>query len=102
MRCLIHIGVHKTGSTAFQITMSRFRWQFGEAGLLYPAASFTDYDKFVCHHGVASELIGQQLDSIPAEYSGPDIDELRRVIDKRKPSYIVLSSEEFSKPFAAR
>ncbi len=102
MHCLIHIGVHKTGSTAFQIAMSRFRWQLGELGLLYPAEPFLEFDKFVCHHGLAGKVIGQPLDQVPAEYIGPNIEQLEQAIDESNPNYIVLSSEEFSTPFAGR
>src|ERR1700748_1157963 len=102
MHCLVHIGVHKTGSTSFQLAMSRFRWQFSEIGLLYPAQPWLDFDKFVCHHGLAAQVTGRRLDWIPAEYMGPTLEELELAIDDHRPNYIVLSSEEFSQSFARR
>jgi hypothetical protein len=102
MHCLIHIGVHKTGSTAFQLAMSRSRWQLREIGLLYPAKPYLQFDKFVCHHGLAERMVGQQFDGIYDEYTGLSAEELEQAIEDGKPHYIVLSSEVFSIPFAGR
>ena len=36
MKALVHIGLHKTGTTSIQKTFRRFRLKLSENGFLYP------------------------------------------------------------------
>jgi hypothetical protein len=102
MHCVLHIGLHKTGSTSVQLTLSRAREHLDKIGLLYPAKPQQDYSKFVSHHGLAAQISGYDPGGIPAEYMGPTLSELTKQIDARRPEYLILSSETFSTPFEGR
>jgi hypothetical protein len=95
-KCVLHIGVHRTGTTSYQLTMSRARASLLAAGILYPAEPGAPLDKFIAHHGLAGQLTGDPLTTTPAEYRGPTLAQLEAEIDATKPSYLVLSSEAFS------
>lgn len=98
-KCLIHIGVHKTGSTSFQLSLSRVRQQLSDVGVLYPAQPDLLFDKFVAHHRIAATLTGQDFSSEAVEY-GPSLSELESAIRETEHDQLILSSESFSMPFS--
>lgn len=96
MHSVIHIGMHKAGSTSIQLALSRGRARLGAQGILYPAQSNLGPEKFVCHHRLASQLNGFGTFYIDDELLGPNLSQLRQAIDETNPAYLVLSSEVFS------
>ncbi|SDY40074.1 hypothetical protein [Nitrosomonas sp. Nm33] len=81
----LHIGTHKTGTTALQHYLSHNRDVLETTGWLYPRSGCPGGANYG-HHDVASSFLGH------GEF---DIDVLREEIDRSKCSRIILSSEEF-------
>jgi hypothetical protein len=96
MNCIIHIGLHKTGSTSVQLSLSRAREKLARFGILYPAISDTKHDEFVCHHQLASDFNGVNISQIERGLCGPNLENLMETVDLTAPNFLVLSSEAFS------
>jgi hypothetical protein len=87
-KCFLHIGTHKTGTTAIQMQLNNNRTQLAEHGFLYPKAGIAS--PFAGHHNIAWELRGDRR-------FRPDlgvIDDLFSEIDKSDHN-VILSSEDF-------
>jgi hypothetical protein len=87
-RCFVHVGLHKTGSTAIQRLLSRAGPQLTGRGLFYPSAG--RFKEFTGHHNIAWEVThdrryDRKLGSI-AEL-------LAEIVDV--PQDVILSSEDF-------
>lgn len=97
MKYIIHIGTHKTGSTALQNFLFKNRNKLIEKGVLYPIAGSKDH----AHHNIA--WLARSGDS-------KKLDEIFSSIDAEAESTgaesVVLSSEEFefirARPLIAR
>ncbi|MDV6344296.1 hypothetical protein [Nitrosomonas sp. Is37] len=82
----LHIGTHKTGTTALQHYLSHNRDVLETTGWLYPRSGCPQRGVNYGHHDVAWSFLGR------GEF---DIGVLREEIDRSKCSKIILSSEEF-------
>jgi hypothetical protein len=88
-KCYLHVGRHKTGTSAIQAILYRQRERLNERGYLYPqSGSLTE---FFGHHNIAWEIL---------KYSAFDpaaggIEDLTREI-AASPHHVVISSEDFS------
>lgn len=86
-RCFIHIGTHKTGTTAIQHLLSSNRAALEEKGYLYPQAGRPEL--LPGHHNLAWEISGDRR----FRDSYGKIDDLMREVNGR-PEDIILSSED--------
>lgn len=89
---ILHIGRHKTGTTALQYNLVQNREALAEAGIHYPE---TGRD-WVAHHPVADTLA-----SLPGSASGPhNVELLSRLLEEIRTcgkSRILISSEGFQR-----
>lgn len=93
MRILyLHIGIHKTATTAIQRTFSQSRKLLTEAGVFYPSYDIIQRPKHYCHHDVARSI---GLDA--GCFSQDDLKRFFREIGNKTPteSACLLSSEIF-------
>jgi hypothetical protein len=92
MRLIVHIGNHKTGSTAIQTAFSRNAGILKQKGVLYPKTGMVKN----AHHIIPLSL---RCESVPGFDVVSDIEALsRELIDEVKlvrPEVVVISSEEF-------
>lgn len=90
-RVVIHIGTHKTGTTALQDAFHANRDLLARHGVIYPQIG-----PHSGHHGLLTDWI-----RLPAAYHGPDggMAGLRALADiwRDRDVTLVLSSEEFSR-----
>jgi len=92
VKLLLHIGLHKTGTTSFQIACSQSREKLQRHGICYPEApSFTG--------NTAQHLL---LPSLFREPDGCDrfIDILNTAIDFKNTRMVLLSAEDLSTFFS--
>lgn len=88
-RILLHVGMHKTGTTAIQEILRALRPALAEQGVAYP----TDEP---AHHVHARALLGLRF-GWRGKPTDPAVwDELVRIVQASTASRIVLSSERFS------
>ena len=87
-KCFLHIGTHKTGTTAIQIQLNNNRAQLAEHGFLYPKTGIPD--RLTGHHNIAWQLRG---DRRFAPNLGT-LDDLFVEIDEFD-HHVILSSEDF-------
>ena len=85
--CLIHVGTHKTGTTAIQVLLSQAHSAFQDRGYLYPRAG--RLDSLPGHHNIAWQISG---DCRFRPKIGTIEDLIREVRDT--PHDIILSSED--------
>jgi hypothetical protein len=91
MKVILHIGIHKTGTTAIQFFGTRNREALAQRGCLYPSV----YTKFNAHHPLPWALGVRHPDRpegvSPEAIAAAILDEAKaKNVDK-----ILLSSEEF-------
>ncbi len=86
-KCFIHIGTHKTGTTAIQHLLSNNSSTLQERGYLYPQAG--QLESLPGHHNLAWEISGD--DRFRNHYG--TIDDLIREV-KNSSEDIILSSED--------
>jgi hypothetical protein len=87
-KCFLHIGTHKTGTTAIQVQLNSNRRQLAEHGFLYPKTGIPS--PFAGHHNIAWEVRGDRrftpglgtVDDLFSEIGKSDHD-------------VILSSEDF-------
>jgi hypothetical protein len=95
MDLLIHVGLHKTGTTSVQDHLYRSRTCLLNEGILYPESGL-----FGSQHAlIPGSIIPQHffLDRVPRSLRTEDyLDELSREINRSNPRLVVLSSEVFS------
>ena len=77
---LLHVGTHKTGTTAIQAYMSQCRVQLAAQGILYPSLRPGLWKEMEAHHKVAQAVARFSIiDRIPAaaiphlDRPGPDV-----------------------------
>jgi hypothetical protein len=87
-RCFLHIGTHKTGTTAIQEQLNNHRDHLAQRGFLYPKTGIPD--KHAGHHNIAWQLRGDHR--FKPEFG--TLDDLFLEIDKSEHD-IILSSEDF-------
>lgn len=88
-RVVIHIGSHKTGSTAIQMFCSRNRAALKKAGVLYPESGTPENYPFG-HHRLAWALLPETpVDVVHQEWAA-----LRAEIDASLAKTTVISSED--------
>lgn len=87
---LVHVGPHKTGSTAIQVAMHRVREQLAEHGLCYPGTGARSRQA-----GWALDLPGRPLGSEPPpiEHWHDLVEEVRRAASQR----VCVSNEDFGR-----
>ncbi|HEY5341629.1 MAG TPA: hypothetical protein VIK27_11425 [Candidatus Aquilonibacter sp.] len=85
--CVLHIGTHKTGSTALQMFLKHNRAVLQAYGVMIPAQGYEPGVQ-IGHHRLASELMRE-------DDPQPLLDELRDALASSRAPLAVLSSEEF-------
>ena len=93
---IVHIGPHKTGSTAIQRVLAASRRRLESAAILYPTSRKTQ--PLEAHHSLARFMRTGPGRGISLVY-GPD--ELAATLRSTTADYVVLSSEGFSNPSLA-
>jgi hypothetical protein len=93
---IVHIGPHKTGSTAIQRVLAAGRRSLESAGILYPTSRNTL--PLEAHHSLARFMRTGPGPGISLVY-GPD--ELAETLSSTAADHVVLSSEGFSNPSLA-
>lgn len=83
-KLFLHIGTHKTGTTAIQFILNRNREALSNCGWLYPLSGMTE--RHHGHHELAWTLLGR---------SAFDFSRLRKEIEDSPCANVVVSSEEF-------
>lgn len=83
MNLIVHIGPHKTGSTAIQRALVDNRSELARAGYFYPEIGFSEYGHHKLVESLATNNPGEVLDNMLAELN-------------TCPGTLVLSSENFS------
>lgn len=91
-RVVLHIGTHKTGTTAVQQVLNANRLLLADQGIQYP-----DFGTGADHHG----LLRQWLPKLPSRYDLPEepdkiLADLNAQFSQTNAT-VVLSSEEFSR-----
>lgn len=91
MQLLLHIGIHKTGSTAIQ----RFCWQNRAAlaaqGVLYPNAYITNFGQHALAWALGLHHPKRDHSLVPEQVAQGILDEARRSGAK----WVIVSSEDF-------
>lgn len=87
-KCYIHIGTHKTGTSALQEMLARHDVALQDKGFLYPRAGRPA--PYAGHHNIAWEVTGDHR----FQPQHGTIGELVREIDA-EPHDVILSSEDF-------
>jgi len=85
----LHIGYHKTGTTAIQTTLFDHQRLLEKQGYYYPTSSISS----IAHHNIAWELQSHQKFNV----SDGSLQQLILEIDQTTSSSIIISSEEFSR-----
>ena len=96
MKLVVHVGPHKTGTTALQLMLARNRNALGNAGICYPS-SMTQH---AGHHELSWSLKGWNL-RLLGTYDGPEstteiLTTFMSEAKKAGASTLVLSSEDLS------
>jgi hypothetical protein len=90
-RIILHVGVHKTGTSAIQIALTRNRARLLDQGVLYPLAGCpADPALHFGQHEVPWAILGRDPDS-------PVLDRLRAEMVRSAAKRVILSSEEFDR-----
>jgi hypothetical protein len=87
-KCFLHIGTHKTGTTAIQIQLNNNRPRLAEYGFFYPKIGIPS--PFAGHHNIAWELCGDRR----FKPNLGTVDDLFSELDKSDRN-VILSSEDF-------
>lgn len=106
-RLIIHIGMHKTGSTSIQRFLSRNRLALRLAGVLYPTSYGADGRREPKHNALFSAISHEADFGAPHPDLGPSNDMIAEVGDsfaRSRAQTAILSAEGFSgeKPAFAR
>ena len=88
-RLIIHIGLHKTGSTAIQNVLGRARNELLQEGIIYPS-----FEREFYHHGLVNPWI-----TLPKVYSFSDPAKAWKELAElaKSDQTVIVSSEEFSR-----
>jgi hypothetical protein len=88
-RVLLHVGLHKTGTTALQLFLSKFARHLQAQGVVYPKSG-RPQASLEAHHNVAWQLAGDRR----YRSSAGTLDEVASEISSF-PGDAILSSEDF-------
>ena len=91
MELTIHIGPHKTGTTAIQTAFATHMAALRRHGLLYPKTNW----RFPAQHRLAFALKGRRIPGADHPNPTQEIEELLGALRKFRGRNIFLSSEEF-------
>jgi len=92
---LIHMGLHKTGTTAIQAALAKFRDVLLEQGYCYPHTTTADGTRLLDHHDLAHAIADQD-----SRLTDSDIDSCVRHwrdTDASRVHTFILSSESMSR-----
>lgn len=92
MKVSIHIGAHKTGSTAIQRSLMESRGELKKIRTEYPEISWFQFG----HHGIPFSLKGMVdpgRGSVPSEEK--ELGQLSAFLSSADADHVILSSEEF-------
>lgn len=96
MKIFVHAGTFKTGSSAFQNSLYHQRENLLKQGILYPISGLSE----------DGDVIGYRHSRFVYEYGKESysqlIEDLRGEINKHKPTTLIISSEAWSRPGAAK
>lgn len=92
-RCILHIGVPKTGSTALQRALRSNASALERVGILYRTTA-DGANQTVKHQQLAVELLGERKKRL----EGLDATEFAALLEDTSAETVVLSSEAFSDP----
>lgn len=106
-RVILHIGMHKTGSTSIQGFFSRNRHVLRAAGILYPYSEGPDGRRLPKHNAIFKAISHEADRGAPHPFYGPSamvIEATARQIERSRARVAVLSAEGLSgeKPDFAR
>jgi hypothetical protein len=99
-KLILHIGVHRTGTTAIQDTLGLNAGLLAQVGIAFP-----DLDKRIlkdrlpprAHHRIAANLQGlTEAESRLGHHFSPD--DLQTFLATTNADYVILSAEDFSVP----
>jgi hypothetical protein len=88
--CFVHVGTHKTGTTAIQRFLADNQERLAGAGLYYPRTGWPS-SALPGHHVVASELAGDRL----VDRAGGTLDDAVAEFARARARIACLSSENF-------
>jgi len=95
MDLLIHVGLHKTGTTSVQNQLHQNRKCLLEEGVLYPTSSLFGSQHALIPGSVISKHFF--LDRVPRSLCTSDyLEALYEEVERANPSLVILSSEVFS------
>lgn len=97
-RCVIHIGVPKTGSSTIQRALLRHAHLLRRAGILYQTTDGPERKVFA-HHRIAA---GLRSGDKPERLPGLKLSDLEGLLGETRSDTVVLSSEGFSHPRIGR
>ena len=98
-RLILHIGMHKTGSSSIQHFLSRNRLALAAAGVLYPRSVGPDGRRQPKHNAIFSAISHEIDHGAPHPVLGPSsevIDAMARRIAVSRAKTAILSAEGFS------
>lgn len=87
VRLILHVGVHKTGSTSIQAALHRNYLKLLAAGILYPSGIFVDRQ-----HSLLHDLIKRGPQDAVADFFWS----LRQVANRLRCKTVILSGEQLS------
>ena len=85
MRYIVHVGRHKTGTTALQRSLAAASAELMQHGVLYPETGRCPFG----HHDLADPI----AELVSESSAAPLLYELRDEIDSKKPNSVLVSSE---------
>ena len=95
-RLIVHVGIHKTGTTSIQGALDAGYAQLRDSGILYPRAGRSQKDGTVetLHHPLIKSLIDEHDRTAVSRIAS-----LRSEIEDASPSTVILSSEVLSREY---
>lgn len=91
MDITIHIGPHKTGTTAVQTAFARAAGALKREGVLYPKTTWRQ----TAHHRLAFALKGKKIPHGDTPDLNAELDDILHTMDGFQGAHVFLSSEEF-------
>ncbi|MEQ9009390.1 MAG: hypothetical protein RLP12_16020, partial [Ekhidna sp.] len=79
---VIHIGTHKTGTTAIQSFFHQNRKALGDTGFWYPGYNLIDKKNHPAHLGMANALVNEHK-----RFSQKDAEDFFKLVAKKSKSY---------------
>ncbi|MEL7463573.1 MAG: hypothetical protein AAFN79_05875 [Pseudomonadota bacterium] len=98
-RLVIHIGMHKTGSSAIQHFLSRNRLALRACGVLYPASIGADGRRQPKHNALFTAISHEADHGAAHPMLGPSralVEQLRERIERTGANMAIISAEGFS------